>query len=39
LRLLFVQAYGKSSLPVHHGVDQSDDLIDEIRRRSGIVAA
>ena len=38
LRLLFVQAYGKSALPVHHGVEQSDDLIDEIRRRSGIVA-
>jgi hypothetical protein len=39
LRLLFVQAYGKSALPVHHGVEQSDDLIDEIRRRSGIVVA
>jgi len=38
LRLLFVQAYGKSALPVHHGVEQSDDLIDEIRRRSGIAA-
>ena len=38
LRLLYVQAYGKAVLPLHHGVDQADDLVDEIRRRSGLSA-
>jgi hypothetical protein len=37
-RLLHAQAYGRTILPIHAGVDQRDDLIDEIRRRTNINA-
>lgn len=35
-RLLHAQAYGRTVLPIHAGVDQRDDLIDEIRRRTNL---
>jgi hypothetical protein len=35
-RLLHAQAYGRTVLPIHAGVDQRDDLIDEIRRRTNV---
>ncbi|MFZ9857196.1 MAG: hypothetical protein ACO3F2_02525 [Roseiflexaceae bacterium] len=37
-RLLHTQAYGRTVLPIHAGVDQRDDLIDEIRRRTNLHA-
>lgn len=37
-RLLHAQAYGRTVLPIHAGVDQRDDLLDEIRRRTNLNA-
>ncbi len=35
-RLLHAQAYGRTVLPIHASVDQRDELIDEIRRRTNL---
>ena len=37
-RLLHAQAYGRTVLPIHAGVDHRDELIDEIRRRTNVQA-
>lgn len=37
-RMLHAQAYGRTVLPIHAGIDQRDDLIDEIRRRTNLNA-
>ena len=37
-RVLHSQAYGRTILPIHAGLDQRDDLIDEIRRRTNLNA-
>lgn len=35
-RILHAQAYGRMVLPIHAGVEQRDDLIEEIRRRTNV---
>lgn len=35
-RVLHAQAYGRTILPIHAGVDHRDELIDEIRRRANL---
>lgn len=36
LRLLHAQAYGRTVLPLHAGIEHREELLDEVRRRAGL---